>query len=435
MKRILTTLALAATVLTTMAQAVERIPIQYIYACDSTELEVLYKKWDDYVAQHPHDEVGWRNFYHIYQFRNNLDISRWPPFEHKDEIRSHYNFVRRMKQSIPDTYTYYYIMLSNHWGATNLGLSLSENISYPNEHYFPRIYECACRAYELMPEDVGPQEMEALIREFYQYGDTIRLKKILTDYYKRGLCPSYVLQYHFNELQGMPDSALYIGHGDGNIIPKLVIQKVMGLHCDKILYDLNYCVNIVYNDRIIQQLGIDKPDYDQLRKKLGSWTDNIISFFCEQTLRSVCFSANTMDAQFYSEELKAHLYNEGLTMRYSATPYDNFAVKRRNIESLYLFDYLLYPFEPERYDERTWSLPSSFLALNYVILLQDQIPWYKQYDRKGYDRLAHIIRRILKQHAITDAAEEDIPPTIKIPLDIFGIVDEEIKTKLTPEKK
>ena len=122
-------------------------------------------------------------------------------------------------------------------------------------------------------------------------------------------------------------------------------------------------------------------------------------------------------------------------MRYSATPYDNFAVKRRNIESLYLFDYLLYPFEPERYDECTWSLPSSFLALNYVILLQDQIPWYEQYDRKGYDRLAHIIRRILKQHAITDAAEEDIPPTIKIPLDIFGIVDEEIKTKLTPEKK
>ena len=104
-----------------------------------------------------------------------------------------------------------------------------------------------------------------------------------------------------------------------------------------------------------------------------------------------------MSNDFLTDSLKARLYNEGLTLRYSAKPYDNFAVKRRNIDQRYLLEYLLYPFEAEPKRNRPWRWSEDdkwFLADNYLTLLYDQLPWYKKHDRKGYERLGNLFYRI-----------------------------------------
>ena len=103
-------------------------------------------------------------------------------------------------------------------------------------------------------------------------------------------------------------------------------------------------------------------------------------------------------------------------MRYSPTPYDNFKVKRQNIDKRYLLEYLLYSFESDHdVQGQRWNDDQTYLALNYVMLLQDQLPWYEKNDPEGYDRLAHLIQRILKQNTDTDAADEDSPPMLKLP--------------------
>lgn len=385
MKRILTTLALAATIsFTTMAQ-VNPNDKEYLhpredgknellygpdfYHCDeahtdTTMVAQLYREWEEYTRKHPTDEIGWRNYHEVLK-------TYWMKRGWGDESdKARTNFALRLCESIPNTYTYYYM-----------------NPSYEN----------ACKAMELLPDDVIGGDVTDLINIMYVNADTVRMVKLLTTLYNRRLISQNMLQYHFNELQGMPENALYIG---SNIIPKLVIQYVLGLHRDKVFYCNGRFFDHSYNARFFRSLGIPKPDYD-----FESEFDHkfIVQYICDYSPRPVCFSAYGMnDGDWLTDSLKARLYNEGLTMRYSATPYDNFAVKRRNINQRYLLEYLLYPFQkPEEWNRNwRWLYHEGELAENYVRLFKDQLPWYKKHDRKGYERLGNLFYRISLNTAI-----------------------------------
>lgn len=375
MKRILTTLALAATIsFTTMAQVnpndkeylhpredgkIERLYTQDFYHFDVETLEKFHQEWEDYTRRHPTDEIGWRNYEQVW--RSYMMVRGWP--EESSPLRTEWR--RRLAESIPNTYTYYYM-----------------NPSYEN----------ACKAMELLPDDVIGGDVTNLINIMYGNADTVRMVKLLTTLYNRRLISQNMLQYHFNELQGMPENALYIG---SNIIPKLVIQYVLGLHRDKVFYCNGRFFDHSYNARFFRSLGIPKPDYD-----FESEFDHkfIVQYICDHSPRPVCFSAYGMnDGDWLTDSLKARLYNEGLTMRYSATPYDNFAVKRRNINQRYLLEYLLYPFQkPEEWNRNwRWLYHEGELAENYVRLFKDQLPWYKKHDREGYLRLGRLFFRIM----------------------------------------
>lgn len=431
MKRILTTLLLATVLLptatvqatqpgadaTTMPaknyspadlQPGENLYWEDLIGQDTTRISRLFREWNQYADQHPRDEWAWRNLYAVgeaYYLR---------VFCHQDghsHSKQEFNRTTRLKERllahIPDSYTYNIIALEDLFGMTG-----------DQEHDREVMHHHAAKALELLPDDAQPSDMATLIGTMIQTGDTTSLDRLLKTYFNRDMCPPYVLQYHFNELQGMPDGALYIGSHEGDIIPKLILQRVMGLHQDKMLYDQNFCYDRIYNAQSFSRIGIGEPDYDAWIRSGLSWNRLTVRKLCDESPRPVCFSAYMMAVadDWLTDDLRACLYNEGLTMRYAATPYDNFAVKRRNISERYLLEYLLYPFSPDH--ERPyqkWHTDHKFLALNYVALFQDQVPWYMKNDRKGYDRLARLIRRILKENTLTDAAEEDIPLTLRLP--------------------
>ncbi|MBR5633991.1 MAG: hypothetical protein IKW78_02255, partial [Prevotella sp.] len=123
----------------------------------------------------------------------------------------------------------------------------------------------------------------------------------------------------------------------------------------------------------------------------------VVQHICDHSPRPVCFSANGLSSDWLTDSLRARLYNEGLTLRYSAKPYDNFAVKRRNIDYRYHLEYLLYEFQkPKNEWHRGWRWGDSedYYADNYIKLFKDQLPWYKKNDREGYLRLGRLFYRI-----------------------------------------
>ena len=65
----------------------------------------------------------------------------------------------------------------------------------------------------------------------------------------------------------------------------------------------------------------------------------LINLIITHTNRPVYFSA--MNGKERNAPWEKHLYNEGLTLRYSEKKYDNLSVKRRNVEQRYLMEYLL----------------------------------------------------------------------------------------------
>lgn len=438
MKRILTTLALASALLLTAAaqekkpalgtlmlnkdfsptalEAGEQLYYPVLLHCDTTQITRLFHQWNQYVDQHPQDEAAWRNFYEVYEAYY-LRSFNAPGGRTKQELARQTNLQERLARGIPYTYTYDIIALQEQFSMTG-----------DQEHSRDHMHKYAANALERLPDDARASDLQLLIGTLYQTGDTTNLERLLNIYFDRDMCPSYVLQYHFNELQGMEPNAVYIGTHEGDIIPKLVIQYVLRQHRDKVLYDQNFCYDRIYNAACFSHLGIAKPDYDAWIRCGESWNRLSVEWLCGNSPRPVYFSSNSiafMAEQWLTDDLKACLYNEGLTMRYSPTPYDNFKVKRQNINRRYLLEYLLYSFESDHdVQGQRWNDDRTYLALNYVMLLQDQLPWYEQNDREGYDRLVCLIRRILKQNTDTDAAEEDIPPMLKLPrLAFFSEMD------------
>ena len=433
MKRILTTLALASALLLTVSaqekkpalgtlmlnkdfsptalEAGEQLYYPVLLHCDTAQITRLFHQWNQYVDQHPQDEAAWRNFYEVYEAYY-LRSFNAPGGRTKQELARQTNLQERLARGIPYTYTYDIIALQELFSMTG-----------DQEHSRDHMHKYAANALERLPDDARASDLQLLIGTLYQTGDTTNLERLLNIYFDRDMCPSYVLQYHFNELQGMEQNAVYIGTHEGDIIPKLVIQYVLRQHRDKVLYDQNFSYDRTYNAACFSHLGIAEPDYDAWIRCGESWNRLSVEWLCDNSPRPVYFSSNSiafMAEQWLTDDLKACLYNEGLTMRYSPTPYDNFKVKRRNIDKRYLLEYLLYSFESDHdVQGQRWNDDRTYLALNYVMLLQDQLPWYEQNDREGYDRLVCLIRRILKQNTDTDAAEEDIPPMLKLPRLVF----------------
>ena len=84
-------------------------------------------------------------------------------------------------------------------------------------------------------------------------------------------------------------------------------------------------------------------------------------------------------------------------MRYSAKPYDNRAVKRRNVEKRYRLEYLRMPFHPQIKDTQLFSFSADAYAMNYIRLLHDQLPYYKQHNKERYQWLRDIFTDIIER--------------------------------------
>ena len=98
---------------------------------------------------------------------------------------------------------------------------------------------------------------------------------------------------------------------------------------------------------------------------------------------------------------KNNLYNEGLLLKYSKKPYDNLAVKRRNVEERYMLEYLLVSFRPE------WTAGQRLTA-NYAVLLADLLPYYAKHDQKRYDWLIHLLVRGVTNTSLSDDKKQEI---------------------------
>ena len=392
MKRTIFTL-LATVMMTVGAGAQEAELAEFkstnLWLLDSVKVDSMYNYWDAYVQAHPKEELAWRKLFEVCSNQEyRLRTKNW-----EEGIALHGKRVlpllERMKAAIPSTYQYYYCA---HEGGYPMPLETQHAL--------------ADSAIALLSEKTIASDYELWVQGLIVRRDTLKLTQVLTRYYESGQYPEEALQYHFNELQGMDEGGLYIGAHEGDIIGKLILQLVLGVHRDKILYDENAAMNPDYLKSVFRNIGIpfDDQTWNQLHATI--WQEKtltaIMRYIFDHSQRPVYLSAHNMQqlilGQGLPDELKACLYNEGLTMRYSAEPYDNRSVKRRNIEQRYRLEYLRMSFHPQpKKDTRRFSFPAFAYAMNYMRLLHDQLPYYKQHNRERYYWLREIFADIISQ--------------------------------------
>ncbi|MBQ8047828.1 MAG: hypothetical protein IJ196_07890 [Prevotella sp.] len=410
-RRTILAVAALAFSLQSWAQQAELLNPNVVFLNDSAQVAALYGEWNQYVSEHPDDENGWRNLYFAYERYLMILIPARISSTGSDYLTQHIslskemNVLGRMEQAIPDTYTFNWCAYQGNYASVLYSGQNGEDIEQHAIHYMDR-------AIELLPENAQNFDYETCARYLACRQDQARLTDVLRKYYQSGRFSSSRLHYDFNELQGMDPGGVYLGSQEGHIFGKLIIQLVMGLHQDKILYCENFAMVPSYLKDIFRRIGLSEEFFASDGAYQKEWEQSkkyelIVRQIFSQSKRPVYVSgsdfAGLLLGHGLPEDLRNCLYNEGLTLRYSATPYNNMQVKRRNVEERYLLDYLRMSFSPQDEQNETASLyePAFISSFNTAILLSDLLPYYKKHDSLRFRWLNSICNSILRR--ITDS--------------------------------
>lgn len=314
--------------------------------------------WKAQTVKDPTNETAWLNYYNAARYMS------W--FQQADSTAK--QVVREMETTIPDSYTFNFCAYRESAQGKGYG--------------DPKKYAEAALA--KLPDDMQFFDYDNWVCYLAMQGDETRMKPLAKRYFDSGIYSEAVLRYSYNELAGMDEGSIYIANGDAAIIPKWLIQEGMGLHRDKIVVCAPFLAVKEYREWLFRRLNVTLPalkqptcaeDYDNNEHAL-------LQAMIDKYGSKVYFSTTMPSATM--EPWKPYLYNEGLLLKYSKKPYDNLAVKRRNVEERYMLEYLLVAFRPE------WTAGQR-LSANYAVLLADLLPYYVKHDRKRYDWLMKLL--------------------------------------------
>ena len=390
MKILRSTLALVlmcATSLSLVAQQKERVLPVITTGKDATWYAQQYKLWDKEVKQHPKSEDAWRNLFTAEFYLNNWFTEERP---HLDSVNV---VLQRMEQAIPGSFTYNYCVYKNYMDGTS-------------EH--------AERALQLMPRDADLITVDCLLAYLWRTGAdadkgrrgaqfTACAKKLYEGHYY----PEYALRYNDNQLLGLPENAIFLGNGDLEVLPKIVLQRAMNLHQGKTVVPSVFLYDERFRDSLCSQLRIqpfrvngESVDFDHF----PFYFLDFIKYVSDETGRPIYFGPSVKYLEYFVVEeqlelLKSCLYSEGLVQKYSPEPYDNTEASLRAIEK-YKLDFFT---DPNYTPKDEWE-GSKNMQLHYMELLY---PYIQVYKDLGYMERAEWLRRTLRASITNTNLDED----------------------------
>ena len=356
MKRVFVCIALMALSIGAIAQTkAVRIESPIVSEKDFVWYTEQKEAWKALTQKDPTNETAWLNYYNAARYMS------W--FQQEDSTAK--QVVREMEQIIPDSYTFNFCA----YRESAQGKGYGDHKKY------------AEAALAKLPDEMQFFDYDNWVCYLAMQGDETRMKPLAKRYFDSGIYSEAVLRYSYNELAGMDEGGIYIANGDAAIIPKWLIQAGMGMHKDKTIVCASFLAVKEYRDWLCTKLGVVDPIHEE-----PYWTDEscnaLLQAIIDKYGSKVYFSTTTPSSTM--EPWKNNLYNEGLLLKYSKKPYDNLAVKRRNVEERYMLEYLLVSFRPE------WTAGQR-LSANYAVLLADLLPYYAKHDQKRYDWLMRLL--------------------------------------------
>ena len=206
------------------------------------------------------------------------------------------------------------------------------------------------RALTMIPDDVDLETVDGLLGYLWRTGADLdkgergaQFNEMLKWQYEGGYYPDFALRYNYNQLEGMPENAIYIGQGDLDLFSKIMMQRAMNLHKDKFIVVSSFLFLQNYRDGICKHLGIPPYEIEASQFQLSKF----IHYLSEKTDRPIYLNASVpynLESSSNTEikEFCDSLYQEGLLLKYSTTPYDNATAAMRAFEKYHL-EYLTEP--------------------------------------------------------------------------------------------
>lgn len=330
--------------------------------------------WQKRVDADPQDQWAWRNLFRATCYYEQF-TGGWG--ENQDESRTA-DVIRRMEAALPDSYVLN-LCKGRFCLTTDEAAKRGDNI---------------LRAIELMPENICPEDLEFLaVRLWINDPENPRVKELYTKSYQSRYFPSRHMHFNHNMLQSMQPNALYFSNGDLDTEPMKMLQEALGERTDVIIINLSFLHATTFMDALYKKLNIapltlNVQDYgDKYGEKwLQYYEADIIMYLIKESKRPAYFSPTNPKVSILDAD---SIYNEGLVLKYSPKPYNNFDVAMHNVKEVYDLEYLA---EPDLvYD--SWET-SAMVDLNHVTLLAHLIAKFR---KKGDDDQAMRLYNILSK--------------------------------------
>ena len=333
--------------------------------------------WQKKVDTNPQDQWAWRNlfratYYHD-QFTNGWGIIN-------DESRTA-DVLRKMEATLPDSFVLN-LCKGRFCLSTDEAAKRGDNI---------------LRAIELMPEDICPEDLEYLATRLWIVDpENPRVKELYTKSYQNKYFPARIMHFNHNMLRCLPPNALYFSNGDLDTEPMKMLQDALGERTDVIIINNSFLhatpfMEALYKKLNIEPLTLNVQDYGKYGEEwLQHYESDIIMYIIHESKRSAYFSPTNGKVSILDKD---SIYNEGLVLKYSPKPYNNFDVAMHNVKEVYSLEYLA---EPDLvYD--SWET-SEQMDMNHVTLLANLISKFrKKGDEAQAQRLYNILSKCLER--------------------------------------
>lgn len=331
--------------------------------------------WQRIVDVNPKDQWAWRN---LFRATNYYEMFANERVENQDESKTA-GVIRKMEAILPDSYV---LNLSK----GRFCLSTDTAAMRGNNIY---------RAIELMPEDACAEDVDYLACRLWSIDpENKKVKELFIKAYQKRWFPGRIMQYNRNMLLSMQSGALYFANGDVVTAPMKMIQEALGERQDVTVIPISFFhsdsfMEALYKRLNIKPLAIDKNDYGKYGEDwYKHYEADIIMYLIKESQRPTYFSTDILSQTKLDKD---SIYNEGLLLKYSPKPYDNFSVAMHNVKGVYCLEYLAQP--DLVYDN--W-VTSQQLDLNNATLLSNLIQKFrKKGDIAQADRLYNILDKCL----------------------------------------
>ena len=334
--------------------------------------------WQKRVDADPQDQWAWRNLFRATCYYEQF-TGGWG--ENQDESRSA-DVIRKMEAALPDSFVLN-LCKGRFCLTTDVAAKRGDNI---------------LRAIEFMPENICPEDLEFLaVRLWINDPENPRVKELYTKSYQSRYFPSRHMHFNHNMLQSMQPNALYFSNGDLDTEPMKMLQEALGERTDVIIINLSFLHATTFMDALYKKLNIapltlNVQDYgDKYGEKwLQYYEADIIMYLIKESKRPAYFSPTNPKVSILDTD---SIYNEGLVLKYSPKPYNNFDVAMHNVKEVYNLEYLA---EPDLvYD--SWET-SAMVDLNHVTLLAHLIAKFrKKGDEDQAMRLYNILSKCVER--------------------------------------
>ena len=316
----------------------------------SDKYESLEKQWKKVVDKDKKDAEAWENYYlaAMYKYKASTFYRDSTVKGSREEL---HNIMVEMGKNIPNTYEYNKLMYRDH----------DLNPKYGN--YIEKAYEINPNRIDLYP---------LLITYYETIRDSIKKAEVYQKWYSiDNSYEEYKLSYGYNMLMGVEKNAIILSSGDNQFYPIGMVQYGKNIRTDVNSVAQSMFMAKTYYSNLLKSLGMPPFDktYEDYQKMFPNDNRKAYYTLIYDKIKHIVDHANGRPVYFpvgmnkyITEHFKDNLYIVGVLYKYSTTPFDNYAILKKNFEQKYYLDNLRIDLRPVPDNSGKYRLQTIYLT-------------------------------------------------------------------------